>query len=264
MTDPSLAEFVEFAVHTVEAAGRVILPYFRASTEIINKAAPGKFDPVTAADRGAEDFIRAQLHARFPDHGVVGEERGAESAERRYTWYIDPIDGTRAFVLGQLHWGTLLALTEHGVPRVGVMHQPYVGETFVGSALGAQLRTRSGIESIKSRSSGRLATAVICATDPTMFVTQEDRETFDRVAKQARGVRFGGDCYTPCLVAAGHADLVIEGQLKTWDVFPLIPILEAAGAVVTDWSGAPAGKSDKVIIAANRELHREVLAAMRG
>src|SRR5262245_35397242 len=108
MNQATLTELVEFAVHTAEAAARHILPYFRQSIEIVNKAAPGQFDPVTAADRAAEDFIRAQIRQRFPDHGILGEERGSEGAERQFTWVIDPIDGTRAFVLGQLHWGTLL------------------------------------------------------------------------------------------------------------------------------------------------------------
>jgi myo-inositol-1(or 4)-monophosphatase len=264
MNDSVLDEFIEFAVETAQGAGRIILEHFRASTEVINKAGLGKFDPVTAADRGAEDFIRAQIRARFPEHGIVGEERGSERGDREFTWYVDPIDGTRAFVLGQLHWGTLLGLTERGVPRVGVMHQPYVGETYVGSQLGAQLRGRGSRHKLTTRSASRLRDVVVCATDPTMFPNDDDRAAFDRVARLSRGVRYGGDCYTPCLVAAGHADLVIEGNLKHWDIFPLVPILEAAGAIVTDWAGAAPGKSDKVVIAANRELHHEVLKAMHG
>jgi histidinol phosphatase-like enzyme (inositol monophosphatase family) len=263
MNESTLFDLVEFAVQVAEGAGRKILPYFRQPIEVMNKASQGSFDPVTDADRAAEDFIREQIHARFPDHGILGEERGAEGMDRNFTWVIDPIDGTRAFVLGQLHWGTLLGLTERGAPRIGVVHQPYVGETFVGSARGAELRTRSGIQQLKSRSNSRLQNAVLCATDPTMFATNEERSAFERVARSARGVRYGGDCYTPCLVAAGHADLVIEAQNKLWDILPLVPILEAAGAVVTDWSGELPGKTGQVIIAANRELHREVLNAIQ-
>lgn len=263
MNDAALRDLVEFAVQTAQDAGVGILKYFRKSIEVANKADPGKFDPVTEADRAAEEFIRARIRLRYPDHGMLGEEGGHEGAGKPFIWIIDPIDGTRAFILGQLHWGTLLGLTELGAPRVGVMHQPYVGETFVGSRLGAELRSRSGSRNLQARTGARLQDTVICATDPTMFALAQERAAFERVARLARGVRYGGDCYTPCLVAAGHADLVIEAQMKVWDIQPLVPIIEAAGAVVTDWSGGPPGPSGQVIVAADRELHREALAALR-
>ena len=264
MSSASLIDFVEFAVQTAEAGGREILQYFRGSIEVANKAGPGRFDPVTQADRSAEELIRARIRARFPEHGILGEEGGYEGADRALTWIIDPIDGTRAFMLGQLHWGTLLGLTENGAPRVGVMHQPYVGETFVGSRLGAELRTSRGALRLRTRGGTRLADAILCATDPAMFASSEERAAFERVARAARAVRYGGDCYTPCMVAAGHADLVIEAQMKPWDILPLVPIIEAAGGVVSDWSGAPAGRSSQVVVAGERGLHREVLNVLNG
>jgi myo-inositol-1(or 4)-monophosphatase len=264
VNDAALTDALEFAIQTAEEAGRGILKYFRTSIEIGNKAEAGQFDPVTEADRSAEDFIRTRIRSRYPHHGILGEEGGQEGADKPFTWIIDPIDGTRAFVLGQLHWGTLLGLAELGIPRVGVMHQPYVGETFVGSRLGAQLRSRAGSRSLRARRGARLRETVICATDPAMFALAEERAGFERAARLARSVRYGGDCYTPCLVAAGHVDLVIEAQLKPWDIQPLVPIIEAAGAVVTDWSGNPPGPSGQIIVAADRDLHREALAAIRG
>jgi histidinol-phosphatase len=264
----ALQEFIDFAVRTVEEAGKVILPHFRSSVEVINKASAGLFDPVTLADRAAEDLIRERIRARYPDHGILGEERGSDGEDREYTWVIDPIDGTRAFILGQLHWGTLLGLTRDGQPLLGLMRQPYVGETYVGSSLGARLITAARTTELRARSSSRLANVVVCATDPTMFTTEAMKQRVARVAAKGRGIRYGGDCYTPCLVAAGHADLVIEAQLKPWDIQPLIPIVEAAGGVVTDWSGNPPGatgeaEAGEIIIAANRALHDEVLRAMR-
>jgi myo-inositol-1(or 4)-monophosphatase len=264
MSAASLIDFVEFAVQTAQEAGREILRYFRGSIEVANKAGPGGFDPVTQADRSAEELIRARIRARFPDQGILGEEGGYEGAERALTWIIDPIDGTRAFMLGQLHWGTLLGLAENGAPRLGVMHQPYVGETFVGSHLGAELRTSRGTRRLRTRGGTHLADAVLCATDPTLFASSEERAAFGRAARAARAVRYGGDCYTPCMVAAGHADLVIEAQMKPWDILPLVPIIEAAGGVVSDWSGAPAGRTSQVIVASERGLHREVLDVLNG
>jgi histidinol phosphatase-like enzyme (inositol monophosphatase family) len=264
MSAASLIDFVEFAVQTAQEAGREILRYFRGSIEFTDKGGPGRFDPVTQADRSAEELIRARIRARFPDHGILGEEGGHEGTERPLAWIIDPIDGTRAFMLGQLHWGTLLGLTENGVPRVGVMHQPYVGETFVGSALGAELRTSRDTLRLRTRGGTRLADTVLCATDPTMFASSDERAAFERAAGAARAVRYGGDCYTPCMVAAGHADLVIEAQIKPWDILPLVPIIEAAGGVVSDWSGAPAGHTSQVVVACERGLHREVLNVLNG
>jgi histidinol phosphatase-like enzyme (inositol monophosphatase family) len=264
MSHSSLIDFVEFAVQTAQEAGREILKYFRGSIEVADKGGPGRFDPVTQADRSAEALIRARIRARFADHGILGEEAGHEGTDRPLTWIIDPIDGTRAFMLGQLHWGTLLGLAENGAPRLGVMHQPYVGETFVGSHLGAELRTSRGSVRLHTRGGTRLADAVLCATDPTMFVSSEERAAFGRAAGAARAVRYGGDCYTPCMVAAGYADLVIEAQIKPWDILQLVPIVEAAGGVVSDWSGAPAGRTSQVVVACDRALHREVLNVLNG
>jgi myo-inositol-1(or 4)-monophosphatase len=264
MNDASLAALVEFAADAAAEAGREILKYFRGSMEVANKAAPGAFDPVTQADRSAEESIRSRIRERFPEHGILGEEGGHEGADRALSWIIDPIDGTRAFVLGQLHWGTLLGLCDNGVPCVGVMHQPYVGETFIGSRLGAELRSARGVRTLRARRGGRLAESIVCATDPTMFARPEERAAFERVSRIARAVRWGGDCYTSCLVAAGYSNLVIEAQMKPWDILPLVPIIEAAGGVVSDWSGAPAGSTSQVIVASDHALHREALDALGG
>jgi myo-inositol-1(or 4)-monophosphatase len=258
----NLAEFIDFAVHLADVASREILPLFRTPVGVDNKAAGRRFDPVTMADREAEAAIRREIRRVYPDHGVMGEEHGFEEGESPYTWVIDPIDGTRAFILGQLHWGVLIALNDGVRPIVGVMRQPYTGETFVGSRLGAELRRGGRVESLTSRKATRLEDAILCATDPAMFESLEDRKRFDLVAQHARSVRYGGDCYTPCLVAAGCADLVIEMGLKPWDVQPLIPIVEGAGAVITSWSGERADTAQTMVVASNRELHARVIALL--
>jgi histidinol phosphatase-like enzyme (inositol monophosphatase family) len=256
------SEFVEFAVHLADLAGEQILPRFRVAIGLENKSKDGGFDPVTVADREAEAAIRREIRRAYPDHGILGEEHGFEAGASSYTWVIDPIDGTRAFVLGQLHWGTLIALNDGAAPVVGVMRQPYTGETFVGSKSGTELRRGSATTRLAARTSARLADVTVCATDPTMFAGPAHRQAFARLAPRARSVRFGGDCYTPCLVAAGCADLVVEAGLKPWDVQPLMPIVQGAGGVITDWSGGPADRAGEVIIAGNPELHAEVVAAL--
>jgi myo-inositol-1(or 4)-monophosphatase len=259
---PSILQLTEFAIHAVQLAGAEILKYFRCDPAIHNKADGGHFDPVTVADRVAEEVIRHEIERVFPGHAMCGEEGGGEAVRGSYTWYIDPIDGTRAFILGHLHWGTLLGCNDGSQPLVGVMHQPYVGETFIGSPLGAQLQRFGVTQPLRAHRRTQLDQACVCATDPSMFATASLQQAFQRVTLRARAVRWGGDCYTPCMVAAGHADLVIEAGLKPWDIQPLIPILQAAGAVVSDWSGGPADDSDKAVIAANPQLHRQVIEAL--
>ncbi|MFL6549672.1 MAG: inositol monophosphatase family protein [Povalibacter sp.] len=255
------AEFTEFAIHLARVAAKEILPYFRSRFDIDNKAASG-FDPVTIADRNAEAAIRREVRRVYPQHGLLGEEYGFEPGTDPHTWVIDPIDGTRAFILGQLHWGTLLALNDGSRPILGLMHQPFTSETFIGSSEGTHLHHQNRIVKLASRQGVSLDHAVLCATDPTMFADVAGDSAFQRVAMKARSVRYGGDCYTPCLVAAGYADLVIEAGLKPWDVQPLIPIIRGAGAIITDWSGDDATNASRVVIAGSRELHEQVLEAL--
>lgn len=259
-----LAEWTEFAVRLSEIAAVEILKHFRASFDIVNKAQGFLYDPVTIADRDAEAAIRAEIRRVYPDHGILGEEHGSERGSSPYTWVLDPIDGTRSFVLGQLHWGTLIALKEGERAVLGLMHQPFTRETFIGSSLGAEHRREGVTRRLRARSNPHLRDVTVCATDPSMFSLPEHRAALDRVMRSAKSIRYGGDCYTPCLVAAGHADLVIEVGMKEWDVQPLIPIVEGAGGIITDWSGHNAAQAGAVVIAGNRELHAEVIAALRG
>ena len=257
----SVPELIDFAVHAVQLAGVEILKYFRSTPNVHNKAQIG-FDPVTAADQSAEEIIRREIQRVFPDHSICGEEGGKASGKSAYTWYIDPIDGTRAFILGQLHWGTLLGCHDGERSLIGVMHQPYVAETFIGSPLGAQLRRGNSVQSLQTRSHSALDQAIVCATDPTMFHTPPLDRAFKRLAQRCLAVRWGGDCYTPCLLAAGQIDLVVESGLKPWDIQPLLPIVRAAGGIVTDWSGGPADESERVVFAATAELHAQAIAAL--
>ena len=198
-----MREFVEFAFHLADLADAQILPRFRAPVGMENKSKGGGFDPVTVADREAEAAIRREIRRVYPDHGILGEEHGFDAGSSAYTWILDPIDGTRSFVLGQLHWGTLIALNDGNAPVVGLMRQPYTGETFIGTAAGSELRRGTSTTRLTARAASRLADVTLCATDPTMFAGEAHQRAFARLAPHARAVRFGGDCYTPCLVAGG-------------------------------------------------------------
>ncbi len=262
MDDRAIADYTAFACRLADLAGRVILPYFRVRLDVENKTAGSGYDPVTLADRAAERAIRDEIRRVHPGHAILGEEHGFAAGTDGLTWIIDPIDGTRAFIIGQLHWGVLIALNDGARPVVGVMHQPYTGETFVGSRLGAELRRRRSSASIRVRECPRLEDAIVSATDPAMFTGPGERDAFRAVASRARMRRYGGDCYSYCMLAAGFIDLVIEAGLKPYDIQPLIPIIEAAGGIVTGWSGGPPYDGGQVIAAGDRELHEIALAIL--
>ena len=204
---------------------------------------------MTIADREAEAAIRREIHRVYPDHGVLGEEQGFEQGASEYTWVIDPIDGTRAFILGQLHWGTLIALSDGSRPIIGVMRQPYTAETFVGSSLGTELRRGAECRTLTARKATRLEDAVVCATDPTMFETPERRRHSTGVAR-TRAPFVMAEIATPRAWSLRAAPTWWwNAGLKPWDVQPLIPILEGAGGVITAWSGGRADAADNMVIA---------------
>jgi myo-inositol-1(or 4)-monophosphatase len=176
---------------------------------------------------------------------------------------LDPIDGTRAFLMGSPLWGTLIGLLEASRPTLGMMDQPFTGERFWSQAGGTRARAPNGaVRRLRTRPRAGLGECTLTATDPGMFARSADRRAFWRVAAKARMTRFGGDCYGYCLLAAGFIDVIVECDLKPYDIVALIPIVEGAGGVVTTWQGEPATAGGRVIAAGDRRVHQEVLALL--
>lgn len=251
------ASDIAFVHRLADAAGAAIRPFFRHPIAVADK---GKtlFDPVTEADKGAERAIRALLKAERPADGILGEEYGAEPGTSGRTWVIDPVDGTRAFITGNTQWGTLIALTEE-TPVLGVFDQPVTGERFLGQP-GRSVLIENGVETVlKTRACPGLADAVVMTTHPWDYFTPAEAAAFRAVAGAARLSRFGGDCYAYGLLAMGFVDLVIESGLKPWDIDALIPIVEGAGGLVTDWTGKPCPEGGRVIAASSPAVHAEAL-----
>lgn len=251
-------DFAAFVDELADASGEKILPFFRTALGVEDKGGLGRFDPVTAADRAAEVAIRSLIKKNFPNHGIVGEELGNERADAEYVWVIDPIDGTRAFIIGYPIWGTLIALTRFGEAVFGMMHQPFMREKFTGDRQAAKYRGPAGERDLRVRSCAGVSDAVMLTTSPHMFDDAE-RERFYRVEKKVRLPRFGGDCYAYCMLAAGHADLVIEAGLKPFDVTALIPIINGAGGIITTWDGKPAEGGGRIIAAGDKRVHEEAM-----
>jgi len=260
LTDKDL---LSFAHRLADEAGNVILPHFRARGTIENKAADS-FDPVTEADKGAEAAMRRMIEERFPDHGIAGEEFASKAATdgNGYCWVLDPIDGTKSFIIGMPIWGTLIGLTENGRPMLGMMDQPYIGERFWGNTTGGVFRSPGGEQSLATRACASLPDAILATTSPRLF-TDEQSDRFQALSASCRLTRFGGDCYQYCLLALGFIDIVAEAGLKPFDIAPLIPIIEAAGGIVTSWEGGDAAGGGDVLAVGDPKLHEAALNALK-
>lgn len=264
MTKASRAELQRFAVEVVSDAGAIALKYFRTAMPVINKSATSRYDPVTQADREVERLIRRRIDAAYPAHGIVGEEEASRTGDGVHQWIIDPIDGTRAFISGIPLWGILLGLQIRNECILGVLHQPFLGETFTGILDGkATFENATGLQTISTRKVTELSDAILYCTHPSIFEHQNDLDRFLRVAGHCRMMRYGGDCYLYGLLACGHIDLVIEGGLAAYDIIPLIPIIEAAGGVVSNWEGGSAISGGRIVAAATPELHQAALSLLR-
>jgi myo-inositol-1(or 4)-monophosphatase len=261
--DAELDTLTSFALRLADAAGPCILPHFRVPIAVDNKGDGEHYDPVTAADREAESAMRNMIAREYPGHGIYGEEHGYQPGSSALTWVIDPLDGTRAFITGALHWGTLIALYNGERPIIGVMDQPYTRERFVGNRRGAFWRREGSERVLHARDCRALGDAVLYTTSPALFSDRRERAAFEALSTRVRLTRYGGDCYSYCMLASGYVDLVVESDLKPYDVQALIPIIEAAGGVMTTWTGEPAHLGGSVIAASTPALHRAALTVLQ-
>ncbi|MEM6537934.1 MAG: inositol monophosphatase family protein [Pseudomonadota bacterium] len=270
MTPPNEKPFTEFlanpfagfAVDLANVASAETLPRFRVGTEYQNKSADD-FDPVTDADREAEREIRRLIEARYPDHGIIGEEFGQIRRSADYVWILDPVDGTRAFVCGVASWTTLIALRQRQALSLGMIDQPFLGEQWMGNGKEAVYRRGDDERVARASSCTTISEARITTTDPRdrAYFSEEQSSIFDLLADEARVARFGFDAYGYGLLALGQFDIVMEAGLALHDYASLIPIIEGAGGIVTNWSGQPVGSDDatEILACATTDLHEEVL-----
>lgn len=263
LSPQEIDELASFALELADAAAAVTLPHFREGIAVDHKDGKHAFDPVTAADRDGEAAIRKLIGERYPSHGIHGEEHGRETGTSGLTWVLDPIDGTRSFICGVPLWGTLIALNDGTRPVIGVMDQPYTRERFVGRPGGSELIGPQGTVPLKTSTCTALADAKLGNTDAGMFTDPKEKTAFRELSSKVRLRRFGGDCYFYCLLAAGTIDLVVESALEAYDIQALIPIVENAGGIVTDWKGGDPQAGGQVIAAATPELHKAALEILK-
>ncbi len=251
-------DFEAFVGELATVSGDAIRPFFRTALGVEDKSRGGAFDPVTAADRTAEQAMRSLIRQKFPSHGIMGEEFGTERGDAEFVWILDPIDGTKSFISGMPAWGTLICLARAGKPVFGMAHQPFIGERFSGDGLAATYRGPAGDRALRVRPCAALTDAVLYTTSPRLM-NAADRAAFARVEEAVRLSRYGGDCYSYCMLAAGCVDLVIETELKPYDIAALIPIIRGAGGVVTTWNGEAPETGGRIVAAGDRRIHMAAL-----
>lgn len=234
MTKLQLDSYLQIAQEAVQAAGKVVRPYFRQP--LLHADVKSDESPVTQADRESEQVIRSILQKETPDFGIIGEEYGVNNTSSKFQWVVDPIDGTRAFITGRPMFGILIALLYEGKPVLGIIDQPITNERWIGvqgkpsqfiSQLGGKIGTRSCSE---------LRFAEVSCTAPEILESSPNHH-WKRVYHNVKRVSWGGDCYAYGLLALGQLDLIMECGNKIWDWAALVPIIEGAGGCITDWQG---------------------------
>lgn len=259
----TIEDDIALANRLADAAGEAIRPHFRALSGIDSK---DDASPVTIADREAEEAMRKILKAERPQDGVIGEEFGTEEGKTGRQWVLDPIDGTRSFIVGRPIFGTLIALMEGGFPVVGIIDQPIQRERWVG-AVGRQ--TLFNGKPVRTRACPRIEGAQIATTSPHLFDAHDAEHYMALIETVAdgqlrQGPVYGGDCYNYGLLASGFVDIVCESGLQLYDFAALVPVVEGAGGAMADWNGDPlhAASDGRVIALGDPARLEDVVEAL--
>ncbi|MBN1535055.1 MAG: histidinol-phosphatase [Spirochaetes bacterium] len=252
-----LEELKRFCILLAEGSGTILREYFRSGVAVETKA---DRTPVTAADLKAEEYLRSAIMREYPGHGILGEEFGTVNEGARYRWVLDPIDGTKSFICGVPLFGTLIALLEEGVPLLGVIHHPVLGELLIGDNESCLLNGRA----VRCRQCRDIGDAVLLTTDPRDVPVYQKEARFDELVRRVKVYRTWGDCYGYSLVAAGFADIMVDPVMSPWDSLALIPVIRGAGGIITDFGGDDPVRNSSSIIAASEGLHGTVLEILGG
>lgn len=259
-------EIIDFANQLADISSKIIKKYFRCHPSQVGQVLKSDDSPVTIADKEVERAIRDAIGKKFPTHGIIGEEEDDINQDSDYQWIIDPIDGTSSFIIGRPTFGTLIALAYKNKAIFGIMNQPITEERWVGVNQPGFMQT-SWLNGRKIATSAKdhLSEANLCTTSPFFFKGQ-DQKLFNQLAKvtkyqQYGGVVYGGDCYSYVLLATGFVDIVLDPGLKIYDYAALIPIIEMAGGVVSDWNGDKVRLESnfKMLACANKKIHQQAL-----
>jgi len=248
------------------AARDITLPLFANPEGVVNKASGSDYDPVTKADIDAEIQIRALIQAQFPDDSIEGEECPDHVGSNDFSWTLDPIDGTRAFVAGVPVWTTLIALSYKGQPVLGMIDVPALDKKYYGRIDGDVRKAwivygdHYGCEErkLKTKSCAGLQEAILGCTEPLAMLRPNELKAYNNIRRDVRFSRLGLDALGYGLVAEGRMDIIIEALLKPCDVRALMPVIEGAGGKLTNWQGGSAVNGGRVVAVGDPSLLPEL------
>ncbi len=245
-------EFSIFANQLADVAKKISLKYFKQKIKIKNKLKNG-FDPVTYADTKIQNQLNRAILKTFPDHSILGEE---ESFIKKsdFEWCIDPIDGTKSYIQGVPLWGTLISLSKREKTILGIVDIPALDERYIGFNHVAFKICRGKKTKLNASKTKNLSNAVLNTTSPYLFNNLKDQISFEKLRKRVKSTRLGGDCYSYCLLADGHVDIVVESGLKPWDIRALEPIIKNAGGIIRTWENKTVFNGGRIIASSNVKL----------
>lgn len=246
-----IKEFKDFCKYLTHRSGDNIRKYFRREMQIESKSDDS---PVTIADKSTEEILRELIMKEYPQHGILGEEFGKHNENAEYQWILDPIDGTKSFVCGAVTFGTLIALMKNDQPILGVFHQPILNEFLIGD----NDRTLLNDQVVNIKDVDKISEATLLITDHLGIEEFQDLAKFEKLMRKVKLYRQWGDCYGYYLLASGFAQIMIDPIMSVWDTMALIPIIEGAGGIITDYHGDDAVKGNSVV-ASTPNLHSEVI-----
>lgn len=257
----------EFICQLADVARQKTLKHFRNGAAADNKydtpdALGVSYDPVTAGDREAEKAMRELIATHRCDDGIMGEEFGEKSSKNGRVWYLDPIDGTRAYVAGLPLWTTLIGLVVDGVPQLGLIDQPFLAERYIGTEEAAYLVCGDQTQQLLTRACKDLTDAILATTDPFIF-TAPEKGAFEHLRAAARITRYGCDAYAYARLAAGDIDLVVESGLQPYDMAALVPVIKGAGGNMVNWRGEPVNIASQICAYGDKAILSEALLALK-
>ena len=261
MTETIGRDIVEFAHVLADTASGIIRPAAGSRQSAHRKP---DASPVTDIDRAVETRLRELIAARYPGHGVIGEEFGVDRRDAEHVWVLDPIDGTKAFMAGMPMYGTLVGLVRGGHPVLGIIEQPVTRERWAGIDGDG---TRYNGERVHTSECPRLSDALVCTTS-SEYYEGEDAAAFQRIVAGSRWTVYGGNCYAFARVASGSVDVALEAGVAVYDYVPLVPVIENAGGVMTGWRGEPLTidrvSGGRILASGDRRSHEAAMAVLAG
>jgi len=229
---------------------------------ISNKSKSKKdFDPVTNFDKAFEKYIRALINKKFPKDSIIGEEFEDKLSFNDYKWSIDPIDGTRAFVIGAPTWSNLISLSFKEKSLVGLANFPELNKYYISDKKKSYLYKDRKKIVLRSSNNNNLKTIKIIGNFHGTLSYEKQRKVIKKFGWSFRLAGF--DALNYCLLAEGKVDAVIEANLKPYDILPLIPIIKNSGAIVTNWRNEPAENGGNILATSNSKLHKKILKLLK-